>query len=87
MIFNLKIAHSFKMCEIKCRESHKKLTTQYKFCLMDADAKRRGRFNADTCGLRTTGEGDQNLAKSCRRLLWMAPNQPWDNPLSPIDHL
>ena len=37
MIFNFTIAHSSKKCEIKCAESRKKLTTQYKFCLMHAD--------------------------------------------------
>ena len=50
-------------------ESRKKLTTQYKFCLMDADAKRlgeggTGRFNADN-----RGRGCQKLAKSYGRLL------------------
>ena len=34
--------HSSKKCEIKCSESRKKLTTQYRFRLMDADAKRPG---------------------------------------------
>ena len=42
MILNLTIAHSSKKCEIKCPEYHKKLTTQYKFCLMNANAKRPG---------------------------------------------
>ena len=34
-----KISHSSKKCEIKCLESRKKLTAEYKFCLMDAEAK------------------------------------------------
>ena len=37
MILASQIAHSSKKCEIKC-ESRKKLTTQYKFCLMHVDA-------------------------------------------------
>ena len=32
-----------------------------------------GRLNADTC--EQWGEGGQKLAKSCGRLLWMAPYQ------------
>ena len=53
-----------------------KLTTQYKFCLVDADAKRpEGRR---VSSIRTPadngGREGQKLAKSCGRLLWMAPN-------------
>ena len=43
---------------------------------MDADTKRAGeggRLNADNCGQWT--EECQKLAKSCGRLLWMAPYQ------------
>ena len=41
---------------------------------MDADAKRPGGGGVGQCRhLRTTGEGGQKLAKSCGRLLWMAP--------------
>ena len=36
------MSHSSKKCEIKCPRSRKKLTTQYKFCLVNADAKRPG---------------------------------------------
>ena len=48
---------SSKRCEVKCPESHKKLTTQYKFCFMHADHGRQtsgesgvatGRLNAYT---------------------------------------
>ena len=42
---------------------------------MDVDAKRPGgggRLNADTWG--QGREGGQKLAKSCGRLLWMAPD-------------
>ena len=42
MILTSQIAHSSKKCEINCPESRKKLTTQYKSCLKDADAKRPG---------------------------------------------
>ena len=58
------ISHSSKKCEIKCPAQ--KLTTQYKFCLMDAVTKRtggEGRLNADNCG--QWREGCQKLAKSC----------------------
>ena len=68
------ISHLSKKCEIKCPAQ--KLTTQYKFCLMDADTKRTGgdgRLNADNCG--QWREGCQKLAKSCGCLLWMAPYQ------------
>ena len=54
--------HSSKKFEIKCPESRKNLTTQYIFCLMDADAKRPGgggRLNPDICGQR--GRGVINL--------------------------
>ena len=51
------------MCEIKCPETRKKLTTQNKSCLMDEDAKRPG--VGSMRHLRTRGWG---------RLLWMAPN-------------
>ena len=72
MIFNFtNFSHSSKKCEIKCPESHKQLTTQYKFCLMNADAKRSrrrgGKLNADTC--EQWGNGGQKLAKSCGRVL------------------
>ena len=53
------------MCEIKCPQSNKKLTTQYKFFLMDVDAKR-------------PGGGGQNLVKSCGLLLWTAPTRKSD---------
>ena len=58
-----------KKCEIKCLESRKKLTTQYKFYFTDADARGRGWLNADICGQGRS----QKLAKFCGRLLWMAP--------------
>ena len=61
---------SSKKCEIKCPGSRKKLTTQYKFCLMDADAKR-----PETGSIQTPADKREGvkLAKSCGRLLWMAP--------------
>ena len=67
MIFSITNSSS-KKCEIKCPESRKKLTTQYEFCLMDADAKclgEEGRLNADTC---CQLGGVQKMAKSCGRL-------------------
>ena len=42
MILTSQICHSSEKCEIKCPESPKKITTQYKFCLMDQDAKSPG---------------------------------------------
>ena len=69
-----------KKCGIKCQDSpQKKLTTQYKFCLIVIVIWMRtpnvrglgGRLNADK------GRGNQKLAKSCGHLLvlvlWMAP--------------
>ena len=50
MILTSHISHSSKNAEIKCPKPRKKLATHCKFCLMDADAKRPGRLNADTCG-------------------------------------
>ena len=50
--------------------------THYKFCLMDVDARRLGgggRLNVDICG--QEGREGQKLAKSCGRLLWMAPKR------------
>ena len=74
----LQICHSSKKCEIKCPESRKKLTTQYKFCLTDADARGEGVGSMRT--LADKGEGGQKLAKFCRRFLWMAP---W--PIIPVN--
>ena len=73
MIFNLTNFHSSKKCEIQYLGSHKKLTTQYKFCIMDADAKRLGEGVGSMRTPEDKGEGCQNLAKSCGSLLWMAP--------------
>ena len=39
MILNFSNLSLLQKCEIKCPEPRKRLTTQYKFCLMGADAK------------------------------------------------
>ena len=57
MIFNFTNFSFIQKCEIKCPESRKKLTRQYKFCLMDADAKRPG--EGCTCRLNAEGRGSK----------------------------
>ena len=74
MIFNFTNFSFVLRVKLDVQSPRKKLTTQYKFCLMDADAKRL--LGRGVGSMRTPVDkrkGDQELAKSCGRLLLMAP--------------
>ena len=76
MIFNFANFSIIQKVEIKCPESRKILTTQYKFDLIEVDAKHPGGGEGRVGSMRSLadkGEEGSTIGKSYGRLIWMAP--------------